>query len=199
MLALLKPILAKAWARSRRPLSKTLEGATEWARKSPATSTTAQWLKSTRLDGRSACWGSAPLAGAGPCSIHSAAPPSATPIIMTRAMSLFLKAIPCPSQLPALLRALETPDQLNMRRPEELVYRGDGADPVAARNEQGGIVGETFGVAGNLGDDRDFGLGQRYGLAPGAGAGRVQHHGAIGSQFHLRQRQFEQIADFGGD
>ena len=35
-----------------------------------------------------------------------------------------------------------------MRRPEKLVYRGDGPWPVAALNQNGGVMGKAQGIAG---------------------------------------------------
>ena len=94
---------------------------------------------------------------------------------------------------------LKPSNQLNMRRPEKLVYGRDGADGVAALRQDGCVAGKTVGVAGDIGDDGHLAPGQGTRLAFRARARRVQHHGAIGRQFQRGQRQLEQVADFGGD
>src|SRR6478609_5080344 len=107
-----------------------------------------------------------------PWKNQSAAPPSAAARTNPRATSLTFNPISRASRS----RARKARNQLNMRRPEELVYRGNGSCPIAARDQQGGIAGKTGGVAGHVSDHRHFGAGQGLDLGLGARAGRVENH-----------------------
>src|SRR4051812_37046426 len=84
---------------------------------------------------------------------------------------------PSPAHAAPSRAARKTSYQLNMRRPEELVYRGHRTKPVAAIDQNGGVAGKTGGIAGHIGDCRNLAFGQLGRLGLGPRARWVQHHG----------------------
>src|SRR5512143_2147127 len=84
-------------------------------------------------------------------------------------------------------------DQLNMLRPQKLVYGGDGPHAVAALDQDACIARETARVTGNIGDARDLRFRQLRDLRLGASARRIQRDGLELPQFRGRERNLEEI------
>src|SRR5258708_30211794 len=73
----------------------------------------------------------------------------------------------------------ESGDQLDMRRPDELVDRLNGGEAVAAGDEDAGIARETRRVARDGGETGNSGAGERRRQRLGADARRIEDHGVV--------------------
>src|SRR3569833_3054890 len=164
-----KPRRTRSAATSRRPLSNTSDGAPECEWLSADTTIAAQSLNP------------APDAG----TARNAAKIAAKTTPMT------LMNVP--------RSPLESSTELNMRRPQDLVYGGHRPDAVAPVEQDSCVTREAVGVTGDIGKPRHLRPRQLPRLRLGPGAWRVEHHGIELVQLQRRQRRLEQVAALGGD
>src|SRR5260221_4774912 len=88
----------------------------------------------------------------------------------------------------------ESGDQLDMRRPDELVDRLNGGEAVAAGDEDAGVAREARRIARDGGEAFDAGAGERGGLRLGADARRVEDDRVTGGELVGLERPALQIA-----
>ena len=88
----------------------------------------------------------------------------------------------------------EQRNQLDMRRPEELVDRHQFLQPVSAVLQGARVAREAAGIAGAIDDPRHLRAGEFGDLRGGARARRIEHDGVEGVELLRHQRIAEQVA-----
>ena len=125
-----------------------------------------------------------------------------------RQRSSAFSAIACPlrredarngGQVQTYFGRLKSPTTSVSAEIDELVHRHDALQRVAAVDEDAGVAREACRIAGNAGDARHAGSGERFRLCLGSGPRRIDDDAVEGVQLGRRERECEEVAPLGLD